>query len=234
MGLGAGLGSNARLTVCRMGDSITAGYGSTPGAATKGTGVGYPLFQLAAAAGIGIQYLGGQNLPGADADVRQKYHEGVSGATILSITANMNLRFGYHPEVVLLMAGTNDAMVLANVNTMISQLNTAILTAWNLGQRPGVNYTKLVEVAQIPDVNGAQNIHDLVVAYNALIPGTVATHVAAGRNIKVVDCYTPLGANPGPSFNGASQPHPNDVGYALIAKAWFGTPGSGLLCDYTR
>lgn len=239
MGLGSGLGPNARLTVAPWGDSITAGYGSTPGDVNKNCGYRYPLWQLGQAAGIKMLMVGNQTLPGPDAGVLQKYHGAVSGLSIVGMTNRILAQPGLFPEIACLMAGANDTFVLSPAATMAAQLDTSILTAWNVGQRPGNNRTKLVIVAQIPDVFIGVNvaaIHQLVIDYNALIPALVAAHVAAGRNVKMIDLYTPLGANPGPNFNAGSQPHPNTAGYSLMAPIWFGTPGSGsgLICDYTR
>lgn len=236
-GLGAGLGSNAQVTVGLIGDSNLAGYGSVPGDSTKNCGCRYPLWVRAKAAGINCMFIGSQTLPGPDAGVRQIYHDAVSGDNIQSAINRANLRVGYFPEIIFVMMGAIDVMALASDVTMASQLDTLITTLWLNGQRPGVNRTKLIIVAQIGDVFTGANIaamHALTIAFNNRIPGVVAGQVALGRNVKVLDTYTPLGANPGPNWNAGSQPHQSEAGYNLLAPLILGTPGSGLLIDYGR
>ena len=229
--LGAGLPANCLLTVNPLGDSITAGAGCNPGDSTKNTGYRNPLVTLCTAAGLKV-FLIGNNNSNHDASVVQVFHDGVGGNLISGIKASTVATMPQQaPEVVLMHAGTNDIQSVIPPATIAASLDDLILTCWNLGQRPGVNRTKLIEVAQITDCNGrtAQ-----VADFNSRIPALVAAHFAAGRNVKIVDMFSALGPNPGTNFNGASQPHPNEFGYQIMAQKWFGTPGSGLLCDYGR
>ena len=54
-----------------------------------------------------------------------------------------------------------------------------------------------------------------MVTYNAAIPGIVQADVAQGKHVHYVDMYdaVPPGMLP-------DQIHPNDAGYALMAKVW--------------
>lgn len=232
MGLGAGLPANCLLTVNPLGDSITAGTGTNPGDSTQNSGYRNPLVKLCAAAGIRIFTVGGSNIL-HDASVVQVWHDGVGGNTIAQIKASALATIPFQcPEVVLLHAGTNDiAGGILTAQQMQAALDDLILTCWNFGQRSGQNRTKLIEVALITDSNGRT---PQVIAYNAGIPAIVAAHFAAGRNVRLVDMFTALGPNPGANFNGVSVPHPNEFGYNIMAAKWFGTPGSGLLCDWGR
>jgi lysophospholipase L1-like esterase len=231
MGRGANLIPQCLLTVDPVGDSITQGAGTNPGDTTRNTGYRFPVWNALQAAGINVR-LNGQQSANHDANVVQVFHDGFSGDTIAQIKARvLNSIPALYPEVVLLHAGTNDIQAATPANTIITALDDLILTIWNLGQRPGFNRLKLIEVAVLCDVHIGKAITPVV---NAAIPGLCAAHYAAGRNVLAVDMYNTLGPNPGPNFNGASQPHPNETGYQLMAKQWIGQPGSGLLCDWGR
>lgn len=235
-----GLSSNALITIAPWGDSITAGYGSIPGGIAKNCGYRYLLWKYAQDNGARLQFIGNQTLPGPDAGVRQPFHGGIAGDTISAVTGRILTWRGLFPEVVCLMIGANDVMQqILSAQQMADQLDTAILTAWNVGQRPCINRTKLVIVAQIPDVYTESNVsalHQTTSDYNAKIPGIVSGHVRNGRNVICIDLYTPLGASNGsnPNFNPSSMPHPSDAGYQIMAPIWFGKPGSGLICDLAR
>jgi len=176
----------------------------------------------------------GQSSLQHDASVAQIYHDGVAGDTIAMIQARALVSIPIHvPEVLLLHAGTNDINIFSTAAaTCLTALDALILLCWNLGQRPGINRLKLIEVAQIPRLPNAND--SIVTTYNAGIPALASAHRAAGRNVRVVDMNTPLGDPLGSLFNQASAPHPNAAGYQVMAQQWYGTPGSGLLCDWTR
>jgi len=236
MGLGAGLATNCLLTVGLYGDSQWHGTGANAGLPTKSTGCRWPLWNLGQQAGINMMFVGSSSL-GADADVRQIYHDGIDGVTINSAQANLVARTPIYPaEVICYCLGTNDC----NVNnqaaaTSASQIQTNVAAIWNLGQRSGVNKTKLIELCS-PAATPSNN--DKTAGLAALLPGVCTALQAQGMNVRFVDLFTALGANTagnsGANFNPASPPHPNDTGYVLIAQMLFGTKGSGLLCDYGR
>jgi len=231
VGLGAGL--TGLLTVCPMGDSITVGAGTSPGDSTLNTGYRNPLWVLGQNAGIPMSFQG-QNTTSHDASVRQIYHDGVVGDTIAMIKARAQVSVPIHyPEVLLLHAGTNDANIFSTpAPTILASLDDLILNCWLQGQRTGLNRLKLIEVAQITALPNGNN--SIVLALNALIPAMAAAHRAAGRNVQVVNMYDALGDPFGSNFNQGSPPHPNAAGSQIMATKWFGTTGSGLLCDWGR
>jgi len=236
MGAGSGLLQNCQVTVGLYGDSQLHGTGANTGLPTKQTGMRWPLWNLGQQAGIGMMFLGSSAL-GADSDVRQIYHDGIDGVTINSAQANLVTRTGqYPPEVIIYYLGTNDC----NINnqaaaTSLSQIQTNVAQIWNLGQRAGKNKTKLIILCSPA---ATPNNNDKTLGIQQGMPAVITALTALGVNVKGVDLFTILGANTagnaGFYFNPASPPHPNDAGYVLIAQSVFGTPGSGLLCDYGR
>ena len=230
-GLGVGLGLNALLTMGLWGDSITVGAGTASGDTTKNTGYRYPLWNALQGVGINAAFVGNAS-NGHDSDVQQIHHDGVIGDTISMISTRVQATFGIRcPEVALLYAGTNNVQLSQSASSIATELDALILLMWQLGQRPGYNKTKLIEVAQIGDLQFNDSI---TTAYNALIPDICATHRANGRNVHEVDMFTALGPNPGPNWNPSSTPHPSETGYNLMPAVWMGAAGSGLLRDYTR
>ncbi len=227
---GSDLPTAARVTIACYGDSITSGTGTAPGDATKNTGYRYPLYSLLTAGGVRPFFTGTQAV--GDADAPQIMNDGVAGETTPQITTRIVAgQSARQAEIVLIHAGTNDIQIGTPDATIGALLNTAVTDAWEYGQRAGANRTKLVVIAQICDI-WTQAAH--VLAVNALIPAIVAAHVAAGRNVKMVDMYTALGGGQGANFNQASFPHPSVAGYEIMAGIWAGAAGSGLLIDWTR
>jgi len=240
MGLGSGLGKNARVTIAFDGDSETAGFGSTSGGPTRNIGYRHLLCQLAQVNGINLMSVGDRALPPADANTRQPYSNGLSGDSIAGVTGRILAQPDLFPEIRCLKIGTNDAMQqILTPAQMAALLFTCIQTSWLIGQRPGTNKTNLIIVAKIPDTYTGTNVaamHQTTIDYNALIPGVVAACVALGMNVKMIDLYNPLGVSDGlnPNFSPNSVPHQSDAGYIVEAPIWFGVPGSGLICDYKR
>ena len=121
----------------------------------------------------------------------------------------------YHPNIVLLMIGTNDINGNINVSTAPTRLGQLIDEI--IADAP----TALVVVATIiPIANDGTN--QRIPNYNAAIPGLVATRVAAGKH---VDAGRQLrGVGPGSDFRTAlmvDNLHPNDAGYARLGQTFY-------------
>jgi lysophospholipase L1-like esterase len=190
------------------------------------------LWGLLTAAGIKSMFVG--NGAAGDADVSQRWMDGLVGDTIAQMTARALVSLPVHcPEVLLIHGGTNDNQTGRTAAQALADLDILLGQAWTSGQRTAaaINRLKLIEVALIGDLPGNKQ---MTLDFNAGIPALVAAHVALGRNIKIVDMFSKMGANPGVNWNAGSTPHPSVAGYQVMAAQWFGTPGSGLLCDYTR
>ena len=137
-------------------------------------------------------------------------NEGLPGWKINQIAAKVvTWLMTYRPNIILLHIGTNDffknddpAQAPARLSHLLNLITTTL---------PGVT----VIVAQILPLPRSARLNAEVVAYNAAIPGIVQADVAQGKHVHYVDMYdaVPPGMLP-------DQIHPNDTGYALMAKVW--------------
>ena len=115
----------------------------------------------------------------------------------------------YRPHIILLHIGTNDFVknddppqAPARLSRLLNLITTTL---------PGAT----VIVAQILPLPRSAGLNAEVVAYNAAIPGIVQANVAQGKHVQYVDMYHAVPASLLPD-----QIHPNDAGYALMAKVW--------------
>ena len=147
----------------------------------------------------------------------QTHHEGHGGYTIVAgggrsgIDENLVTWIGPSgaaPDKILLMVGTNDIYLPYDVANAPARLSVLIDHIY--GFRPSVK----LYVASIPPIVGRQAD---VQAYNATIPGIVASHQALGRNVIYVPMYEALNIATDLDAFGL---HPNAVGYQKIAQVW--------------
>jgi lysophospholipase L1-like esterase len=208
-----------------LGDSITGG------AFSSNTG-GYRqfLFHLALANARNITFVGTQ-LHGpetVDGAPFPRHHEGHGGATIdpfpqgghegVSAFAVSSIGM-FAPNIVLLMAGTNDIEVKLEVADAPQRL--AHLVDLILDADPNL----LLVVAQIVPTNDDDQ-NGRVQQYNATIPAMVGDRVAAGKHVMMVDMFGAFTANPNYKVDFlADHLHPNDSGYTKIADVWFAAVG---------
>lgn len=148
--------------------------------------------------------------------VADKDHEGHSGFTIGGIARDVNPWLtSTQPNIILLMAGTNDIawwtaenanQIGARHNALIDQLRVARPTAW-------------IFVASIPPQSSAlvkpNNIDRslLVQQFNTVIRQNVDARVALGQNVRFVDVNSVL--TTADLYDGI---HPTEVAHAKIAQ----------------
>ncbi len=202
------------LTIMPLGDSLTSGY-PVPG------GYREKLMANLAASGKSVRMLGTQwsnpstNLP-------NPYHNGFNGATIFHDLAghaglyeparDMLLAPGtLDPDVVLLLAGTNDVLANHDLATAPQRLKSLIDLICQL--KPGAK----VVVGSLPHLlDPAQNA--LAHAFNTALlgpGGILQQEVQAGHNVVGVDHYSAVSPN-----NYSDLVHPNKAGYDQMADAW--------------
>jgi lysophospholipase L1-like esterase len=193
---------STRIKIMPLGDSITYGQGSS-------TGGGYrlQLWNDLRARGFPIDFVGSVQTGPASFD---RENEGHPGWTINQIVAKVvNWLLTYRPSIILLHIGTNDFVKNDDpiqAPTRLSQLLNLITTTL-----PGAS----VIVAQILPLPRSTRLNAEVVAYNATIPRMVQAEVAQGKHVHYVDMYHAV-----PPSMLPDQIHPNDAGYALMAKVW--------------
>lgn len=206
--------------VLPLGDSITEGY--LPSGANGGYRV--ELFNQAVMAGKNVTFVGTQmNGPNTVAGKTfPKRHEGRGGYTIagggqgaLAGTVTDTAISTYHPNIVLLMIGTNDINGNINVSTAPTRLGQLIDEI--VADAP----TALVVVASIIPIRD-DGTNPRVPNYNAAIPGQVATRAAAGKHVVFVDNYAAFIKDT--SYKTSLMVdglHPNEAGYAVLGRSFY-------------
>jgi lysophospholipase L1-like esterase len=202
-----------------LGDSITAGTGSTDGG-----GYRVELFRLAVANGQSITFVGrsasGPTMVGGKAFPRS--HEGHSGYLIDTGPQRPGLMpiidaifAAATPHIVLLMIGTNDIPWMLDLPNEPKRLGLLIDKITALAPKA------LVVVAQI----GPSSMDDrtaLIKAYNDGIPAVVQARASAGQHVIMVDMFTPFVSNP--AYKTAllfDEVHPNNAGHVILGQTWY-------------
>lgn len=212
--------------VMPSGDSITVGAQSTD---TGGYRV--PLFLLARESGKTFTFVGpsGAGPETVDGVPFPDAHDGHSGYVIDTIDTRKGLLplvaqnvANFSPHIVLLMIGTNDLNSELEVDTAPDRL-AEVVDAFTQGAPQAL----LVLAQLIPTRTDTLNAE--VEAFNAELPELVASRVAQGKHVLLVDMYSAFTENPSYKdellFDGL---HPNDAGYAVMADTWFDAVASYL------
>jgi lysophospholipase L1-like esterase len=204
-----------------FGDSITDGYLAQRG------GYRIPLFQRAHQEGRHLTFVGSAvNGPATvDGVPFPQHHEGHSAYTIndepLPAPAHKGISPfvktsipAYHPDIVLLMIGTNDvdnSIDLPNVPTRLGALIDSIIA---------LDAHTLIVVAQItPTMQDPLNTR--IEAYNAAIPAVVKARADAGKHVALVDMYNAFVSDKAyRSTLMYDRLHPNIAGFQKMADTW--------------
>jgi lysophospholipase L1-like esterase len=206
--------------VLPLGDSITEGFGSSGG------GYRVELFRQAVQNGKNLSFVGSlQNGPSSlDNHTFPKNHEGHGGFAIDSGTGHSGISgsitdqaiSNYHPNIVLLMIGTNDIngnFDISAAPTRLGKLVDDITT-----RAPNA----LVVVATIIPV-GNDGTNAKVKSYDAAIPGLISARASAGKHVVLLDNYAAFSKD----LNYRTTLmydylHPNDAGYVVLGRAFYG------------
>jgi lysophospholipase L1-like esterase len=200
--------------VMPLGDSITAGTGSSSGDGYRAQLARYmvEVQQLYTATWVGSQSSGPQSNP---------HHEGHSGWTIADLTTGIDGWMAtYQPDVVLLEAGVNDARAGADAATMAARMQAL------LGRILADSPTVRVIVGDImPPWRGTQQDIASVAAqrYNVLLPQVVA---AAGPRVSLARMSLAV-----TSSQLGDGLHPTDAGYWDMAWVWWRCMGPLISAD---
>lgn len=186
------------LRILPVGDSITWGAHSTDGN-------GYREHLLEKLQGNNVEYVGTVR----SGTMKENHHEGWRGYVISQIAAKAKLSLPYRPNVVLMLAGTNDIGHNVDPAGAPQRLGQFLDECHDLAPDAVVIVAKLIPREQKEDE---------VVTFNNAVPGIVEPRVKAGHKIVIVDM--------GNSKDGlttkdlADGLHPNDGGYAKMANVW--------------
>ena len=222
----------SNLQIMPLGDSITYGGG--------GSNAGYrgPLYNLLSAIAPNFQFVGASTWNPGNLPTNQQQHNGYPSYATLDISNNLdgldttiygtyggaewNPNGGYwltggaagrnavFPDVVLLLAGTNDTSgvtpncTVANYRTNLGTLVKKLVTL-----RPNAHLI-------MADITPIAGYASTVATMNSAVNAVAAEYLALGSHVSVADLNTSFPSN-GLSSDGV---HPNDVGYAWMANQW--------------
>jgi len=187
------------IKIMPVGDSCTAGMGGGEMGSYRTV-----LYKLLTEAGLSIDFVGSQK--GGPNSLPDKDHEGHSGWTIPQIASNINGWLNtYNPDVVFLWIGGNDILQTGNINaTGLSNLIDQIFTV-----KPNITLF----------VSDYYPWPDVVLPYNAVIPGIVQQKANAGKNVHFVKLSDiQFDRNSDISYDGL---HLSEGGYTKIANLWY-------------
>lgn len=230
VGLGGNPADAASARIMPLGDSITRGTndinypnGDIPGGYRRELGV------LLANAGVDYDFVGAKTdnaAPGMDPD-----HNGNNGFRTDEMLSILPGLLEVDPDVVLLMAGTNDVLQAVPIATARQNLENLIL------QITGDDPDRRLHVATIPPItqnwNGqsAAQLNANVNLYNDEVRALVANHASLGRKVHLADMNAMIvltGETPAENyFQPGDGLHPGQAGYDQLGTLWFGAITAG-------
>ena len=240
----------APRTIMPLGDSITKGAGD-PMSASTGSGYRDQLFKDLTGAGVKFQFVGATaaNADKMLTEAHQEHHNGYGTYRTDDLTQNLD---GVHqpggwadddrggdwlvggggtgrgavsPDIVLLMAGTNDVGQGATVQTMETRM-TALLD-WFRTNRPHAQVFVATVIPFDDFRKHTDNYTGKLRDFNAWLVKTIPA--AYPKTFSVVDLY-PLFVDSNGDLKTSSSPdgiylqdgiHPSHGGYVAVGDAWF-------------
>jgi lysophospholipase L1-like esterase len=205
-----------------LGDSITDGVGSS----APGGGYRVQLFHDAVQAHKALTFVGSATDPNGptmvDGKTFPRDHEGHPGYTIDNSATTSGISplvdpsiATNHPQIILLMIGTNDLNRNIDVPNAPTRLGALLDRLINDAPNALLVVAKIVPTQD----DGANNS---VQTYNNAITGLVQSRAANGKHITAVDMYAAITAQA--NYKTALMNdflHPNDAGYVIMANVWY-------------
>jgi len=196
-GVGQSINKALPLRILPLGDSITWGYLSSDGN-------GYRQDLLKMLDGTHVEYVGSQR----SGNMTDNYNEGHPGALISQIVGFANQSLPQRPNLILLMAGTND--MIKDVDPVNAPQRLGRLLDDCLAACPDA----VIIAAQLTPTTNA-TAEAFIDVFNSAIPGIIASRVGAGKKVMTVDMSAYV--NTTELKDGL---HPTDFGYNQMAIGW--------------
>jgi lysophospholipase L1-like esterase len=197
----AAIANGIDLRIHPIGDSITYGYRSSDNN-------GYRNALLSKLGGNKVQYIGSQH----SGSMSQNANDGYSGFEIDGIAEKIGTALAQRPNVVLLMAGTNDINNNDNVSGAPGRLGYLLDRIISACPDAVIVLAKITPIADAAAESRAQ-------AYNSAMVGVAQSRINAGHKIVMVDMQNAqTGLSAGDLVDGL---HPTDTGYAKMATVWY-------------
>jgi hypothetical protein len=239
------LPAKAQIQIMPLGDSITKGA-VDPGPSVSGYRA--RLFDLLNKAHANYLFVGCTDVNSNDAMIKagQQFHNGYGSWRIDSLRANLDgqqqpwgdanmgghwltggtgaLRQPVFPDIVLLLAGTND--LGSNAPEAVLENRMTDLLTWFQTNRPKSQLFVATVPPRGPQKDGHEAYNVAVVAFNAWLTQKVP---ALGDHFHLVDLYSLFIDQTG-QVKGADAPdgiflidgiHPSHNGYVAMGDAWF-------------
>lgn len=189
------------LRILPLGDSITYGYLSS-----DGDGYRAHLRDMLNVTFPSVTYIGTQT----SGNMTNNVHEGHPGYMIHDIAKKAISSLVQQPNLILLMAGTND----------IARPFMPDDAPWRLGAL--IDFVLLscpfsvVIVAQLAPITQPPEGEFMIKIFNSQVPEIVATRQKSGKKVLSVDMSQRFSV-----ANLQDGVHPSDKGYELIAQTWY-------------
>lgn len=194
-----GIGTQNALRILPLGDSITWGWSSSDGN-------GYRQDLLKLLDGNSVKYIGSQT----SGNMTNNDNEGHPGWKIAEIANIAAISTPQRPNVILVMAGTNDVngdgKVAPGAPDRFASLLDGLIAACP---------DAVIVAAQLTPIE-AQDQDARAKTYNAALPDIVDQRTKAGKHVILVDMHSAMSTS-----DLADGIHPNDHGYQLMANTWF-------------
>lgn len=192
------------LRILPLGDSITYGYQSS-------TGDGYRQDLLDLLPDKNVTYIGSQH----SGTMTNDANEGWSGWHIQWLEDKAKLSLPERPNVILLMAGTNDMIRNDSIATAPARLGDLMDEC--IAACPDAVLV-VATLTPLDNPLGDPTGENKTLAFNAALPAVVKQRSDAGSKVLLVDMQN--------SVNGLTADelvdgiHPDDEGYAKMADVW--------------
>jgi lysophospholipase L1-like esterase len=202
-----------------LGDSITDGVGSP-----QGGGYRIELFRLSVSDKKAITFVGSSANGPSTVDGRAfpRSHEGHSGFTIDTISGRSGIYplvqqalTTHQPHIVLLMIGTNDVGVGADLANAPNRLGLLLDRITNTSPNALLVVSKI-----IPSTDDGMNNN--IRSYNNGVEQVVNQRISAGKHLILIDLYKRFTDHSNYKSDWmADNLHPNPNGYSAMASGWY-------------
>jgi lysophospholipase L1-like esterase len=210
------------IAVMPLGDSLTHGYINNNNPDNEVGGYRRYLWELLQSDGItNVNFVGSlaNGIPTIDPD-----HEGHGGWTVSDIDgAVQGWLAASQPDIILLLAGTNDIIQGATPATALTRLNALLDKIHTLRPTAKILLANLPGARANPDSIFAPVTPAAVSAFNSGLPAMVSTRVALGWSIELVDVFGSAGLDRGAASSDYSVDglHLSLAGYSKFANLWY-------------
>ena len=196
----SGIAEGADLRILPLGDSITWGQGSS-----NGNGYRLQLLNKLSPANT-VEYIGSMR----SGSMENNANEGHMGFQISAVGLMGQRSYPELPNIILLLAGTNDMIFNTDLEGAPYIMNNVIYDIVNACPDTAVL------VASIPPLLNP-TLEKRRIAYNARLPEVVANYANAGKQVALVDMSMVMPSH----VSVLDQIHPTDDGYVTMADAWY-------------